>query len=287
MAFETLRTLQLARELHSEPASDIVDNYADWARQQFTYSAGQSTPVLICARNEAADLPAALVSLARSYEPVQPIVVDNGSEDETAVYAKKMGAIVVDEPEIGETVAYQTGLRFVKAEMPKTSVLLATDGDTIVNPLWSGNMATKASRLRKTGGVTFGLGMVAGGESIATDLLRTTVLNAKQIYVAVRRIRSGARGYNTALTFDYDQEIYNALLGLPNVFPGNDRAIRDSVIRAGGIAKPNVHPGSAVITRGDRYTSIRQYLSAIRGRITPREIYGNDYVDQYGDATCV
>src|SRR3989344_4376440 len=182
MAFETLRTLQLAHELHSTPADVIVDDYADWARQQFTHSAGQSTPVLICARNEAADLPAALVSLARSYEPVQPIVVDNGSEDETAVYAEKTGAIVLTEPETGKTTAYQTGLRFVKAEMPKTSILLATDGDSIVNPVWSSNMVARASRLRKTGGVTFSLGIVAGGESTATDLLRTTVLDAKQIY---------------------------------------------------------------------------------------------------------
>ncbi len=59
------------------------------------------------------------------------IVVDNGSEDNTAQLARDFGATVITEPEKGATRALQTG--FEHADGP---IVAVTDADTKILPNW-------------------------------------------------------------------------------------------------------------------------------------------------------
>lgn len=86
--------------------------------------------VVIPARDEAEYLPACLRALAaQTRPPAEVIVVDNGSSDNTAVLARRGGALCVSEPRIGLTRARQTGARHARGEW-----LVFVDADTVVPP---------------------------------------------------------------------------------------------------------------------------------------------------------
>ncbi len=95
-----------------------------------------STPrfsVVVPAHNEAASLPATLASLAAQtcdggYEV---IVVDNGSDDDTARIARDAGVRVVREDVLGVCRARQTGV-----EAAQGSIVVSTDADTVHPPDW-------------------------------------------------------------------------------------------------------------------------------------------------------
>jgi glycosyltransferase involved in cell wall biosynthesis len=57
----------------------------------------------------------------------QVIVIDNGSEDNTALVAKQNGAEVYFEPMIGKGFAFRAGLNYVK---PTSKVIVLIDGDS-------------------------------------------------------------------------------------------------------------------------------------------------------------
>ena len=63
-------TRQLADALWALPPAQLVDHY-----QYHFDSDAPATPVLICARNEAHDLPATLASLAESWRAAPPSAV--------------------------------------------------------------------------------------------------------------------------------------------------------------------------------------------------------------------
>ncbi|WP_327147276.1 glycosyltransferase family 2 protein [Nocardia sp. NBC_01329] len=82
--------------------------------------------VVIPCRNEAEALPAVLAALPAGY---QPIVVDNGSTDDTAAVATGYGARVVVEPRPGYGSAVQAGI--AAAGIGLVAVL---DGDGSMDP---------------------------------------------------------------------------------------------------------------------------------------------------------
>lgn len=89
--------------------------------------------VVIPALNEADDLPATLRSLqqqdfAGAYEV---IVVDNGSEDETAAIAERHGVRVLHEPRPGVCAARQCGTEAAAGE-----IVVSTDADTVHPRQW-------------------------------------------------------------------------------------------------------------------------------------------------------
>lgn len=84
--------------------------------------------VVVPAYNEAATLPAALTSLQRQQldgDHFEIIVVDNGSDDETAAVAHAYGARVVSEPRRGVCDARQAGVEAALGEF-----VVSTDADT-------------------------------------------------------------------------------------------------------------------------------------------------------------
>ncbi|WP_338752015.1 glycosyltransferase family 2 protein [Janibacter alittae] len=63
--------------------------------------------LILPSRNEAAALPAVLASVPEMFDV---IVVDNGSSDDTAAVAARLGAVVVDEPRAGYGAAVHAGV---------------------------------------------------------------------------------------------------------------------------------------------------------------------------------
>lgn len=91
--------------------------------------------VVIPAWNEARHIAKTLASVAkaqaRSKKKVEVLIVDNGSDDDTAGIAEHAGAKVVSEPQKGVSYARQRGLE--EAEAP---VLIGTDCDSEVPEKW-------------------------------------------------------------------------------------------------------------------------------------------------------
>ena len=84
--------------------------------------------VVVPAYNEAASLPAAMASLCRQEvdgAQFEIIVVDNGSDDDTAEIARSYGARVVAEPRRGVCDARQAGVDAALGEF-----VVSTDADT-------------------------------------------------------------------------------------------------------------------------------------------------------------
>jgi len=89
--------------------------------------------VVIPAINESRYLPDCLRSLAnQDYPgPVEVIVVDNNSTDDTAAVARAWGATVVTEEQPGVCWARQRGTELAHAE-----IVVSTDADTTLGPGW-------------------------------------------------------------------------------------------------------------------------------------------------------
>jgi glycosyltransferase involved in cell wall biosynthesis len=89
--------------------------------------------VVVPAYNETDDLPATLRSLlAQDFPgPVEVIVVDNGSTDDTAGVARDFGVRVVEEPVAGVCRARHRGTLAARGE-----IVVSTDADTLHPPDW-------------------------------------------------------------------------------------------------------------------------------------------------------
>lgn len=90
---------------------------------------------LIPCRDEAAALPELLLALRQV--GVVPLVVDNGSRDDTAEVAESGGAHVVCEPRVGYGAACAAGLRSAFLEDSDIVVILDADGAGVVDQLAS------------------------------------------------------------------------------------------------------------------------------------------------------
>ncbi|MEO6882270.1 MAG: glycosyltransferase family 2 protein [Mycobacteriaceae bacterium] len=87
---------------------------------------GPGVDVVIPCRDEAGSLPGVLAALPAGYHPV---VVDNGSTDDTAVVARRAGATVVHEATPGYGSAVHAGLLAATAD-----VVCVLDGDGSMDP---------------------------------------------------------------------------------------------------------------------------------------------------------
>jgi glycosyltransferase involved in cell wall biosynthesis len=89
-------------------------------------TAAATCDVVIPCRDEAPALPDLL---ARIPEGFHPIVVDNGSRDDTAAVARRLGATVVREPRAGYGAAVHAGLEAAAADF-----VAVIDGDGSMDP---------------------------------------------------------------------------------------------------------------------------------------------------------
>jgi glycosyltransferase involved in cell wall biosynthesis len=85
--------------------------------------------VIIPALNEADTLPSVLADLRRSVPWADVVVVDDGSTDDTAVVARREGAVVLSLPfNLGIGGALRTGFRYAVAHGYERAVQLDADG---------------------------------------------------------------------------------------------------------------------------------------------------------------
>jgi len=82
--------------------------------------------VVIPCRNEAGSLPGVLAAVPSGWVP---LVVDNGSDDDTASVARRLGAVVVTETVPGYGAAVQRGVESVT-----TPIVCVLDGDGSLDP---------------------------------------------------------------------------------------------------------------------------------------------------------
>lgn len=261
-------TLRTARELRAYSTEALIREESQACARYFRANHYGRIPVLICARDEEADLPATLVALARSTQPVHPIVIDNNSTDRTADFAHEFGATVLEEQVVGKAAALQTGLDYVTTELDHT-LLLATDADTIVGEQWAKTMLDATARLGIDGGIVFGGVVAQGGASGITDMTRSVLLNAKQMVNTLAGRHVGARGANVGL--NVTPSFHAAIDAIPpETFPGHDRALASAAETAGARVAVTFAGESYVSTLGDRYCSLGQYVTTAVG-ITPLE----------------
>lgn len=117
---------------------------------------------VIPALNEALSLPSVLADLPSG---VRPIVVDNGSTDDTAEVAARHGAEVVYAPRRGYGRAVQAGINHLLASPPEILVILDADGadpadrlPELCEPIERGEadlVSTDRSRTAEPGAMTF------------------------------------------------------------------------------------------------------------------------------------
>jgi len=265
-------TLSTARFLRSQAPDDLIVEHRQGCRKAFTPRLG-SLPVLVCARNEADDLPATLVSIARSNTPVVPIVVNNDSTDATAEIATTMGAVVIDHAPRGKSGAFRVGMEYALDAFPG-SPLLSTDADTIVGSSWAETMTHSAVNAGSThnGALLFGGVVISAGESRITDATRTISLNGKQVISRLAHRQPGARGANVCVVGL--AELQGAISDIPDAtFPCSDSALRDAILGAGGGVHSTIRPESQVVSRGDRYSQLLPYLRVAFGVAPPGTAY--------------
>lgn len=88
--------------------------------------------VVVPARNEEASIEACLRSImAQEPKPLEIILIDNGSTDQTSAIGQRLGVKVVYQAKPGLHIARQTGL-----EIATGDVVAATDADCIAQPGW-------------------------------------------------------------------------------------------------------------------------------------------------------
>jgi glycosyltransferase involved in cell wall biosynthesis len=257
--------------------AEIVRDYSAFTRDRF--SSPDGFPVLIPAFNEEVDLPATLLALARSNIDIKPIVIDNASTDSTAEYATAMGAITIHENVPGKMKATQTGLEQARAMGYKR--ILFTDADTLPGKKWAVSMHELAGRIDPTqGGLVAGTGLFDHGPNLTTDILRSANSYARATMRRVQGKYPMTQGYNYLLALDMDGVVAEGINDLaPNLFPGEDFAIRDKVIEGGGHIVWATGPDTLVFTRNDRFRSLGEGIMTRLGFKQREELYQ----DQYGN----
>jgi len=102
-------------------------------------SKGVSLSIVIPAKNEAASIGGVVAAARNEYPDAEIIVVDDGSEDDTAETAGEAGAIVVKHPEsLGNGAAVKSGARAAHGE-----ILALMDGDGQHDPREIGKLLKK------------------------------------------------------------------------------------------------------------------------------------------------
>jgi glycosyltransferase involved in cell wall biosynthesis len=276
--------------LRQTPPELLLREHADYARGRFS---GDGIPVIIAARNEEADLPATLLSLAANEAKVLPIVVENGSDDETAKRAQLMGAVVLQGALPYKMAALQFGVSWLADRNQLARPVLFTDADTLLGKRWAHMLSSKGeSPADNTPVAVCGPAVIMHGPNKAVDSLRTINAAVKDAQKALLKHRPIARGHNMAVNFAGSGEAIEAYSTIDHkLFVGEERGIVDSVLATGGLVRRLLDIRAAVVTRGDRFTSFKDCFSTKNddtGQSARLKLYEDDYgtdLRPYGDPT--
>ncbi len=121
------RRRDIAENVSGRNSGMPVTQAGKWPLRQTTLYSGKTVSVIIPARNEAATIQQVIREVLR-LEPVEIIVVVNGSVDQTAQLARECGVTTVEFP---YALGVDTG-RAIGASLSKGDILLFVDADTIM-----------------------------------------------------------------------------------------------------------------------------------------------------------
>ncbi|MCL4234992.1 MAG: glycosyltransferase [Deltaproteobacteria bacterium] len=174
--------------------------------------------VVIACRDGGATLDACLRSVAASSPmPLDVIVADDGSADDSAIIAERAGARVLRLPRRGRAAALNSGVAAATGDL-----ILFTDSDCVVPEGWAGQLA----------------GLVKSGYDGVGGNLLPSAWNAVETAKILRYIHEFER--DAELTGDYTRWCLN----------GNNMAIRKSALQAvGGFDEGYLHGADADLTR--------------------------------------
>lgn len=203
-------------------------------------------PVVIAAHNEQEVIGRTLDRLDATL--FEPIVIANGCTDETAIIAKEYGACVIERQEQGKLPAIQEGLRHLGSRALAPVFFTDADSYPLSNKGWHRSMLDKVDEAHAQ--VISGPIVHIDGANFASDAVRT----AKRQLDIRRAKRQGLThcfGANI-LSHLKDETVLEEVLGLPHIWPGEDRAIEELVTRSGG-EKVQVTDLRASIMTSSRY----------------------------------
>jgi glycosyltransferase involved in cell wall biosynthesis len=207
-----------------------------------------SVPVIIAARGEAANIGRTLRSLPGEAEP---IVVINGADDGTAEIARRHGATVLWSPAEGKLPAIQAGLRYLGARALEPLVTLDADSRPAMRRRWLGGL------LRTRAGLDPAQPACVVGNSLYEhpNPFRGVISTAAHWRMVIRTSRDQYAGYfhgRNMLLHLQNQRTLDGVLALPNIWPGEDEAIKDEVLAGGGRVVKSLDVRAAVLTPADR-----------------------------------
>lgn len=213
-------------------------------------------PVLIPARNEEAFIGSALAGLNREHEP---IVIANACEDATARVAEKFGATVLSMEEGGRILALQEAIMRLGGRALDPFLIMDADSRP-ASRFWADALC---KRLVDGGGrptVVSGPLLFSGSPDRITNAVRSVQNWRRQVRGMVHpdgpRIFCGA---NQAVWLRDDRH-RQAVMELPNYWPGSDKALTEAVTGEDGVHLATISPYALVVTDGARSVSFREVL---------------------------
>jgi hypothetical protein len=213
-------------------------------------------PVLIPARNEAAHIATTLGSLP---EEAEPFVIPNGCVDDTAVIAEDFGVTVLNGSPEGKLPALQFAIKHLGERAIEPFVSLDAETRPVLPNKWLTTMLARRSKLDpERPAIVTGPHFFEGLNPISLALK-----NALHCYdlLSLHRNPEWAMG-GTNMLFDLqDETTVQRVLELPHIWPLEDKALRDVVVRQGGMVANTIHPNARVVTDArDRSTSLYDKL---------------------------
>ncbi len=251
------------RRLNTLAGNEIAKKFGAYTRRQFELDVVDRIPVLIAARNEEEDLPKLLVALSYSSLPVEPIVIDNNSSDNTYDFAKRMGALVLQEDHIGQVCALRRGFCFLADSHPDLSFALITDADSFPIESWAGAARRRLSLFsQERGGIITGPRYKVGRRRF--EPLFTIARHLADLKFYAQRGKIKAYGPNLGIRLDSQGRIGSALSDLdPKCILGTDNYIFSTVVSAGGDSGYLTDARGVVLDKDDRCPAWRDLLLRI------------------------
>ncbi|HSX05344.1 MAG TPA: hypothetical protein VLF69_02660 [Candidatus Saccharimonadales bacterium] len=189
-------------------------------------------PALIAARNA----PRVGETVSALADTAWPIVIPNGCTDDTAEIAERAGATIVDCDVEGKTPALQAGIQFLgEAALHEPFMMVDADTVPVFRSRFVDAMGAARSRLDPDKpALLVGPLRYIRGASFTSDLARTVILARRQFRSQFDPNAGRFGGNSMLLDINGNEALLDAILGLGNLWPCEDEAIKDAVVSHGG-----------------------------------------------------
>jgi glycosyltransferase involved in cell wall biosynthesis len=216
------------------------------------------TPILIAAHNEESYIERTLSSLPRDCTPV---LIANGCSDKTAEIGEGFGIKPIVLEEASKTAALQTGLKSLGEHALSGFIILDADTRPLFCNRWLSAYREKFEHSQN--GVYCGSLIFRLDNGVFPGVVRSSRNYLRDVHAYFNR---NERVYGANMGVKMNQSSLEYILSLPqNLWPGEDRAIRDSVVNEGGVYHMDISPSLVALS------SARSHPSLLRRFIKGKE----------------